>query len=522
MEPQGVAGEEEGDPEGAFRREVGGELLAEIVEVPGIEPEGEGVLLRHEGVRLERAPDHGQGGAVDRAPEVVQEPVPRVVLLDLPLRLLQGQAVRLLPPLDSRGEPGFEEADQAQRHLRIGREGPVDLVVGVVIRLDVGQRGMAEGDEGVDEGRLVPRHPPRDDEFPVSGGGVGEDQGVEQLLLELPDPLLTRREDLLVPSPHVERPQEPGLDPGADGECVCPAHSQPEPVEDFHDLGEEPPLGRIRHGQENAALPPLPGRFGLLETAEHSPVGPSHVEKPDDPGHPAGGGKAQVGRVVLPEDLQEPPLEIRRDLRILLSNRRKDPSPDRLREGGAVPRQDLLFHLPVHLVSLHFEEEAGPRDGGVGVGHLRVGDLPLRDPADRLIEGPGDVEAGHDERLFPLREEEEPVLPEALELPAQRAQSPRLPAHRFEKDRGHVGLEPAKVLPRAAFRACQEIFHLPVQRPFSACFHALPPLPFPVNPFVRRPGCTRPSGGRSPAPRRSSPRGRTPGSPVGRSGLRPR
>ena len=130
----------------------------EVVEVGGVEAEGEGVLLRHEEVGLQRPLHEDERGPEDRPPELVELPVAGVVGRDLPLDVLQLGRVAGLPVRDIGIEARLEQADEPQRHVGMRVEGPHHVLERVAVRLVVGAVRVAEADEGVDERRLLAGH----------------------------------------------------------------------------------------------------------------------------------------------------------------------------------------------------------------------------------------------------------------------------------------------------------------------------------------------------------------------------
>ena len=130
----------------------------EILEVGRVEAEGEGVLLGHEEVGLQRALHEDERDLEDRPPEVVELPVAGVVGLDLPLDLLQLGRVARLAVCDVGIEAGREQPDERERHGRVRLEGADHILERVAVRLVVGAVRVAEADEGVDERGLLAAH----------------------------------------------------------------------------------------------------------------------------------------------------------------------------------------------------------------------------------------------------------------------------------------------------------------------------------------------------------------------------
>ena len=302
-----VSSEEEGDPEGTSRREIRGEFGTQVLEVGGIEPEREGVLLGDEEVRLERPPDEGERGPEDRPAELVQLAVPRVVLLDLLRHRRERGLVRGGPVGDLRIEPQLEEVRELEGDVGVGVERPRDVFQREPVRLVVCEVRMAEADEGVHERRLFPRHQPCEDERPVDLRTGAQDLGVVELAAKPPEQRGAFLEGPALPPDHVEGPEEVGEGPGGDREGVGSADAQVQAVEHLHHLQEVVFPGRVADREQDPGLPgPLVFSRGeiLQVDVDPHPV-PRLVEEPEDPGHAVRRGETDVSGVVSPEDPQQ-------------------------------------------------------------------------------------------------------------------------------------------------------------------------------------------------------------------------
>ena len=121
----------------------------------------------------------------------------------------------------------------------------------------MGEIGVGEADEGVDEGRLLPRHQARLDEIPVGRALGGQDLGVVEFPPELPVEGRILPEQPAVPAADVEGAEEVGVLPRGDRQRIGAPDPEVQAVEYLHDLGEKVPLRRVRHGEQDPHLLPL-------------------------------------------------------------------------------------------------------------------------------------------------------------------------------------------------------------------------------------------------------------------------